>query len=215
MTEKRTQNVVDLTSNLEITTYDDGKVAARFELLNLEVLGSDEDHAKQLLLEVLQDRVNTDDDARERFAEWAKDHVIEVEVDPDDDVQGGQTGDGPTSDLEARAAEASSDFRELAPETFDAAIAGSKPVLVDFWAPWCQPCLRAAPVLKEIWDEHRDAFDVAKVNVENYPVFNERFSIQGIPCFVIFANGDEVDRIVGIAPKQQFWAEIERILAQT
>jgi thioredoxin 1 len=207
MTEKRTQHVIDLHNNVEITTYDDGKVSARFEPLNLEVLGGDEDHARELLLEVLQDRVNADEDARQVFSEWAKDHILEVEMSDKDLAE--------ERAVETKAAEASSGFRELAPENFDAAIAGAKPVLVDFWAPWCQPCLRAAPVLKEIHDEHASRFDVAKVNVENYPMFNERFTIQGIPCFIVFQNGEEVDRIVGIAPKQEFLAEIERVLALT
>jgi thioredoxin 1 len=200
MTEqKRTQHVVDLRDATEITTYEDGKVSARFDVLNLEVLGSDEDHARDLLLEVLQDLVTTDEAAREKFSVWAQDHIIEVEIADETTPSGGAPGD----------------FPELGPETFDAAVAGAKPVLVDFWAPWCQPCLRAAPVLKELWDEHADAFDVAKVNVENYPVFNERFDIQGIPCFVMFQHGEEVDRIVGFGPKREFWTEIEKALAKT
>jgi thioredoxin 1 len=206
MTERKTQQVIDLRNNTEITTYEDGKVSARFELLNLEVLGSDENHARELLLEVLQDKVNGDEDARARFSEWAADHIIEVEM-TDEDVAEERA-------VETTAAEASKDFRELSPETFDNAIAQAKPLLIDFWAPWCQPCLRAAPVLKEIHDENADRFDVAKVNVENYPMFNERFSIQGIPCFVIFQNGEEVDRVVGIAPKREFQAEIEKALAK-
>ena len=74
---------------------------------------------------------------------------------------------------------------------------GSGLVLVDFWAPWCGPCLRIAPVLEELAGEYQGRVKVMKVNVdENRPVA-EKFQITGIPTMILFKNGKEIDRVAG------------------
>jgi thioredoxin 1 len=84
-----------------------------------------------------------------------------------------------------------------------------KPVLVDFWAPWCGPCRAIAPHLAAISLERRDVV-IAKVNVDERPDVLEKFKIKGIPCLILFKDGKEVDRLVGGLPK----AAIEQFITK-
>jgi thioredoxin len=201
----RTRRAVDLSSAMELETDADGNVCARIVELDLEGRGADEDSAREALVHVLQAMLDNEP-FREMFSEWAQGHLVTVEMSEDEIRE--------EDEVQALASESGKDFTDLTPESFDAAIASARPVLVDFWAPWCKPCLFAAPVLKEIHDEMGDAFAVAKVNVEEHPALGERFDVQGIPCFILFCEGSEIDRIVGSAPKEQFRAEIDRVLAK-
>lgn len=80
---------------------------------------------------------------------------------------------------------------------------GSGLILVDFWAPWCGPCLKIAPVLEELAGEYEGKVKIMKVNVdENRPVA-EKFQINGIPTMILFKDGEKVDQSVGAAPKAQ------------
>jgi thioredoxin 1 len=203
---KRTQQVVDIRGNTEETTLPDGTIRLYFEPLDIEATGATQQDARDMFMRLFEQKMELDDQAREAFEKWAPEHVIEVEMSEEDIRE--------EEELENAAKEAGKDFPELVPDTFDAAIAVTKPVLVDFWAPWCKPCLFAAPVLKEIHEELADAFDVAKVNVEDHPELGERFDVQGIPCFVLFREGAEVDRLVGSAPKEQFRAAIDDLLTK-
>ena len=87
-------------------------------------------------------------------------------------------------------------------------IKSDKPVLVDFWAPWCRPCLMAAPVLEEIAEEYRDKITVAKLNVDENGKTAARYSIMSIPSMLLFKNGEPISNIVGFKPK----AELKRSL---
>ncbi|MDQ1436657.1 MAG: thioredoxin 1 [Acidimicrobiaceae bacterium] len=91
---------------------------------------------------------------------------------------------------------------ELTDATFDEAIAGSKSVLVDFWAEWCQPCKAMVPTLEAIAAEHGDVLTVAKVDVGAFPDFSSRFKINGIPHLILFQEGEIMARITGAQPKE-------------
>jgi len=79
--------------------------------------------------------------------------------------------------------------------------AGSTPVLLDCWAPWCGPCRAIAPVMEQLAAESGGRYVVAKLNVDENQRTAARFRVEGIPMLLFFKNGKLVDQIVGMAPK--------------
>jgi len=98
--------------------------------------------------------------------------------------------------------------------TFAAEVEGSPlPVLVDAWAAWCGPCRMIAPAIDELAAELGGSVRVAKLNVDENPATAGRFDIRSIPTLLVIAGGREVDRIVGVQPKQAIRARLERFVA--
>ncbi len=97
-------------------------------------------------------------------------------------------------------------------QTFaDAVIARSAtvPVLVDFWAPWCQPCLRLSPVIEQAVDATGGAVELVKIDIDQNPTLARRFGVQGIPNVKAFRDGKVVDEFTGAQPP----AAVERFIA--
>ena len=84
------------------------------------------------------------------------------------------------------------------------------PVLVDFWAVWCAPCLMVAPVVKEIAKEYRDKLKVCKLNVDEAPNTASRYGIMSIPTLAVFKDGEVVDKVVGVLPKSELESTIKQ-----
>ncbi len=87
----------------------------------------------------------------------------------------------------------------------------NKVLLVDFWAAWCAPCRIMAPVLNEIAAELNGNSHVGKVNVEQYQELAQKFKIRGIPTMILFKNGVEVNRYVGVKNKEFLLQAIKKV----
>jgi len=87
-----------------------------------------------------------------------------------------------------------------------------KPVLVDFWAAWCKPCLIVAPILDELAEEYSDKINFVKVDVDQNPKTAASYNIMSIPTLLIFKNGEPVSNIVGARPKGELKRSLEGAL---
>ncbi len=101
----------------------------------------------------------------------------------------------------------------LSTSTFDEQVLGAdKPVLVDFWAEWCGPCLRVAPVLEEIAGEQAEQLTIAKVNVDDNPELAQRYHVMSIPTMLVFSGGEISKKLVGAMGKTQLLQELDEFL---
>lgn len=88
------------------------------------------------------------------------------------------------------------------------------PVLVDFWAQWCGPCLMLGPVLEKTAVKYSDRLKIRKLNVEEARQLAADYQIMGIPCLIIFRRGMEIGRIIGFMDENKLSAEIDTILSK-
>jgi thioredoxin 1 len=88
-------------------------------------------------------------------------------------------------------------------------VKSDRPVLVDFWAPWCAPCRMVAPALKAIAEKMKDTIKVCKVNVDENPGVAQTYGIRSIPTLMLFKEGQVAHRVVGVLPQAQIERDIE------
>jgi thioredoxin 1 len=91
-------------------------------------------------------------------------------------------------------------------------IQSSVPVLVDFWATWCQPCKAIAPTIDALAEAYAGKIKVGKVNVDENQATPSKYGVRGIPTVILFKDGKVVDQIVGAVPKSQLEALINKAL---
>jgi thioredoxin 1 len=98
----------------------------------------------------------------------------------------------------------------LTDKNFDETISKNKVILVDFWASWCGPCRALAPTIEELSKELAGKALVAKLDVDENPTTAEKFQVYSVPTVVLIKDGCEVDRIVGLCPKKQYDAALQK-----
>ncbi len=92
---------------------------------------------------------------------------------------------------------------QITDETFDDAIAGDKPVVVDFWAEWCGPCKQMAPHLDAVAEELGEEVKVAKLNVDDNPMAASKYGVRGLPTLILFKEGKVAGTHLGAMSKQR------------
>jgi thioredoxin 2 len=102
---------------------------------------------------------------------------------------------------------------EVTDTTFSAEVERSAtPVLLDLWADWCGPCHMLAPTIDQLSTEMTGRVKVAKLNIDENPGVANRFGVRSIPTLLVLKGGREVDRLVGVQPKQEIVRRLEHIL---
>ena len=97
-------------------------------------------------------------------------------------------------------------------DSFEAdVIKASSPVLVDFWAEWCVPCLQIAPALEELASEMADSVMVAKLNIDENPVTPSKYGVRGIPTLMLFKDGQVAATKIGALPKGQLFEWVQSV----
>jgi thioredoxin 1 len=103
-----------------------------------------------------------------------------------------------------------SGVREITDETFEAEVLqAGKPVVIDFWAPWCGPCKAVEPVLADLAEKHAGRVEFAKLNIDENPVVASRYGVLAIPTAILFEAGEARETVVGARSRSHYeeaWA---------
>ncbi|MCR4768716.1 MAG: thioredoxin [Bacteroidaceae bacterium] len=101
---------------------------------------------------------------------------------------------------------------EITSENYNEIISQSKPVVLDFWATWCGPCRKIAPIVEELAEAYSDQVIIGKVNVEEDDDLASKYGIRNIPTLLFIKNGEVIDKFVGAATKDVIEEKIKALL---
>ena len=103
--------------------------------------------------------------------------------------------------------------RDVTDTTFEQEVLqAGKPVLVDFWAPWCGPCRMVAPVVEELAEEYAGKVEFVKVNTDENPEISVKYGIRSIPTLLVFKGGQPVGEIIGFRPKSDLKKRLDAVV---
>lgn len=97
-------------------------------------------------------------------------------------------------------------------EEFEKIIKGNKPVLVDFFATWCGPCKMLSPILEQVNEDANGKYEIVKVDIDDSYDIAKSFGIMSVPTMIIFKNGEEQEKMVGLRPKMMIEETIKKYL---
>ncbi|MCX4510689.1 thioredoxin [Streptomyces sp. NBC_01619] len=104
-------------------------------------------------------------------------------------------------------------LKSVTDDSFEADVLGSeKPVLVDFWAPWCGPCRQLAPSLEAIAADHGDTIEIVKLNIDENPATALKYGVMSVPTMNLYVGGEVTKSIIGAKPKAAVERELDGII---
>lgn len=101
---------------------------------------------------------------------------------------------------------------DVTDDTLEEMVRRESRVVVDFWAPWCQPCKVISPIVEELAEGDSKGVAFAKINIDDNPRSPVKYGIMGVPTLLFFKDGDPVERIVGVVPRSRIEAVLREML---